>query len=567
MLDYDQRIDEAPGARTAPQGSLKVYLSGLAAAIGLAARHKGLIVASALVCALAGFGLSKTLTPRYVASAQIYIDPHGLPGVDKDGTPPNEDSNGFINFVESQSLIVTSRLVLERVVANEKLDRDDEFGGGPSLWGRIFGGPSPGQKAAEESLNGAVAALASKITVHRPERTFIIDVSVKSRDPEKAARLANAVANAFIEVQSSMRSDSARQAKSSLTGRLETLRAQLIAAEKKVEDFKAENGLVGTREQTVTEQQLRDMNQQITLARTKVEEARSRYDQIQAARTRGGDIGAIAIGLNLASLTPLRAQQAEARQKLADLSTELGPLHPLVKDATARVAEANRAVDAELARVAQSAHSDYSQAKDFEASLNRQLEALKQQTLANDQTSVALRDLQREADAARSVYDFFVTRSRQTGDIQQVDADAPNIGSSHWRPRPRSAAFPRAPACLAAPGLSSALRRGSAWRCCGSGVTGRPRCRRPVRSGRPSLRNRSKRPKTAPIQKPKAGQACILQQVRPARPASAREAAGHCDNRAQFARTPRAAPIGRPHRPDRSRFRDVATQVRQCRVP
>jgi uncharacterized protein involved in exopolysaccharide biosynthesis len=461
MLDYGETVEESPGARTAPGGPRRSYLAILSAALSLFARNAALILIVAAVCAAAGFGLSKLLTPRYVATAQIYIDPHGLPGVDKEGTPQSEDSNGFINFVESQSLVITSRIVLERVVTSEKLDRDDEFVGAPSLWSRFFAS-APGAKPAAESLDAAIGALASRISVHRPERTFVIDLSVRSRDPEKAARLANAVANAFIEVQSSMRSDSARQTTTSLTGRLEALRGQLMAAEKRVEDFKAENGLVGTRDQTVAEQQLRDMNQQITVARTRVDEARSRYDQIQAARNRSADVGAIAVSLNLPSLSLLRGQQAEAKQKLADLSGQLGPKHPLVKDAGARVSAADRAVDAELARFAQSIRGDYARAKDLEASLSRQLDGLKQQSLANDQTSVGLRDLQREADAARNVYDLFVTRSRQTGDIQQVDANALNMRIISMASAPKDRAFPPSASLLGGAGLVLGLGLGFA---------------------------------------------------------------------------------------------------------
>lgn len=462
MLDYGQTVDDSPGASAAPRGSMRSYLAALPKAAELFARNWALILGVAGACAIAGFGVSKLLTPRYVATAQIYIDPHGLPGVDKEGTPQGEDSNGFINFVESQSLVITSRIVLERVAASEKLDRDDEFVGAPSLLSHLFAGAPRGGNPADDSLNAAVAALASRITVHRPERTFVIDLSVRSRDPEKAARLANAVANAFIEVQSSMRSDSARQTTTSLTNRLEALRAQLMAAEKRVEDFKAENGLVGTREQTVTEQQLKEMNQQITLARTRLEEARAHYDQIQAGRGRGGDVGALAVSLNLPSLAPLRAQQAEAAQKLADLSAELGPRHPLVKDAAARVSEANRAVEAELARFAQGVRNDYARAKELEASLGRQLDGLKQQSLANDQTSVGLRDLQREADAARNVYELFVTRSRQTGDIQQVDANALNMRIISMASAPKDRSFPPSASLLGGSGFIVGLGAGFA---------------------------------------------------------------------------------------------------------
>ena len=459
MLEYGHSAGSARSVQSAPATPLALSLTPLSTAARLFIRHRTLILILAGVGALAGVGLSKLLTPRYVATAQIYIDPHGLPGVDKDGTLSTEDSNGFINYVESQSLIITSRIVLERVVAKEKLDRDDEFVGTSSLTARLFQDGSP---TAEDSVDAAVRSLAGRIAAHRPERTFVIDLSMSSRDPEKASRLANAVANTFIEAQSDVRSEFARQATASLTAQLETLRSQLMAAEKRVEDFKAQNELVGARDRLVTDQQLTEMTAQVAAAHTRVEEARSRYDQILAARNRKNDIGAIAVGLNLASLPPLRALQAEARQKLADLSAELGPKHPLVKDAAARVAAADQVVDAELSRVAEGARNDLARARAVEASVSGDFDNLKRQTLSNGQTSVGLRDLQREADAARGVYELFVTRSRQTGNIQQFDALAPNIRIVSLASTPKERNFPPRSSLLGAAGLAFGVAAGFA---------------------------------------------------------------------------------------------------------
>jgi len=462
MLDYGKTAGDAAAAgppagdRRGPARPDAGSLS-LAQGLNIARRNTPLLLASALTCAVAALLASRALTPRYVATTQIYIDPRGLPGVDKDGAAPGQDSNGFINFVESQGLIITSQTVLEKVVASEKLDRDDEFVGSQSLLSHLTGA-AQGERASVENVNAAAGALGSRIQVRRPERTFVIDLSVSSRDPAKAAQLANATARAFIEVQAAMQSDAARQTTASLTGRLESLRQHVLEAETKVEDFKAQNGLIGVKDQLVSDQQLKDMTAQISLARTRMEEARSKAAEIASARKRGGDVGALASGLALPSLTPLRGQQAEARQKLADLRGELGPRHPLVRDAEARVAEANRAVDAELARFARSVEIEYARARDLEASLGHELERLKKQSSQDGQTSVGLRDLERDAEAARNVYELFVTRSRETGDIQQVGTTSMKIISLATPPKART--YPPGAGLLTAAGLLLGLGLG-----------------------------------------------------------------------------------------------------------
>jgi uncharacterized protein involved in exopolysaccharide biosynthesis/Mrp family chromosome partitioning ATPase len=415
----------------------------LALASGIARRHAVLIAATGVGCALLAFGASKLVTPRYVATAQIYVDPSAMQqGGDVQPIAPGQDSNGFVNYVESQVLIATSRSVLERVVKSENLEHDSEFS--PPTGSAFLGGGS-----GEDALSASVRALGANLQVRRPERTFVLDLSISSRDPARAAELANATARAYIDEVNAMHSDAAHQTGAAIAGRLESLRATVLEAEKSVEDYKAANGLVGTRDTLLVEQQLKDMNDQIVAAREKMSDAHARAEQIEIARRKGGNVGAIASQLNLTTLAPLRAQQAEAQQKYADAAAELGPRHPQVIDAQARVRAADAAVDAELARFAQSQRIDYARAKDLEAALTRQLDDLKRQTNADDQSMIGLRDLERKATAARDVYELFVNRSRDNGEIQQVEPTRTKIISEAAAPKNR--AFP--PSSLLLSGL------------------------------------------------------------------------------------------------------------------
>ena len=349
MLDYSAEARDASEREAVvakePRREGAVTIKGLAA-LGLRARI--LILFVAVVGGAIGFGLSKGLTPRYVAVAQIYLDPRSLPGLEGDN--PGQDSNGFINFVETQTRIIASQAVLERVVNVEHLVDDPEFAGAPSLLYRLFGvGARPTEA---ERLAGAVRALGSRVVVRRPERTFIIDIAATSDEAKKSARIANAVAQAYIDVRGSMHADAARQAASSFTSGLDSLRERVLGAEKAVENYKAHHGLVGTRELYVDEQRLKELNQQLTFARTRLEDTRSRYEQARRGSRSDADLADIAASMNLMTLNNARNQQAEAAQRLADLSADLGPQHPVVRNATARLAETKRLVASELGRVA-----------------------------------------------------------------------------------------------------------------------------------------------------------------------------------------------------------------------
>lgn len=422
MLDYSR----TPSPQTEPAAqNPPVARGGLALAdiLGLAARHTSLVLTTALACALVGALATKTLTPRYLATAQIYIDPRTLPVLDKE-TAQNSDSNGFINLVESQTHIVASQIVLEKVVTREKLESDAEFGGGSSLLAALLGTADADREARSAS---ALRTLASRVAVRRPERTFVIEVSVSAADGAKAARLANAVAQSYIASQGLLQSELAQQTESSLGGRLNALRDRLRADEARLEDYKARNGFVGTRTETVNEQQLKETNQQLTLARVRADEARARYDQVQQARRSGGDLSQIVEMLNVPSLVNLRAQQAEAAQKLADVSAELGPLHPTVHGAEARVAELRRQTERELSRIADALLKEQERSKGSVDAISRKLDELQQTAIVSGQASVKLRDLERDVEASRSLYESFLNRSRQAGELQQIEASNTHI--------------------------------------------------------------------------------------------------------------------------------------------
>ena len=414
-------------------------------------------------CALLAFGAGELLTPRYVATAQIYIDPSAMQGSDVQPIVPGQDSNSFVSYVESQALIAASQSVLDRVVKAQNLDRDPEFS--PSAGSSLFGRSMSADRNDEDAVAAAARALGERLQVERPERTFVLDISISSRDPARAAELANAAARAYIDEVDAMHADAAHQSGAEIAARLEALRARVAEAEKSVEDYKVANGLAGASDTLLVQQRLKDLNDRIVAARQRMSDAHARADQIEVARRKGGDVGADAAQLDLTRLRPLRAQQAEAHKKFVE-AAKLGPRHPQVIDAQARLRAADAAVVAEFARLAQIQRTDYAGAKALEASLTRQVDDLERQTNANDPSMIGLRDLERKASAARDVYELFVNRSRDTGETKQIEPRGAKIISTAAPPSTRT--FPPNSYLLAELGFLlglglgclSALRRG-----------------------------------------------------------------------------------------------------------
>src|SRR6478609_11370749 len=128
MLVFDQPIDQGKsGARaTAPASSgfdlLALFL--------LLWRRKTTIIAATLGCAIAAVVIGKSLSPKFTATAQLYVDPRELQLVDRELTPRAQDVSGMSMVVESQARLITSNSVLLQVIKQAGLENDAEFGGG-----------------------------------------------------------------------------------------------------------------------------------------------------------------------------------------------------------------------------------------------------------------------------------------------------------------------------------------------------------------------------------------------------------------------------------------------------
>src|SRR5258707_8482942 len=128
MLAYDQPISppKADAAPAQPRAAASFKVMDL---IRVLWRRKVAIAAAALICACAAVMIGKSLTPRYAATAQLYVDPRELQLVDRELTPRSQDISGLSMVVESQARLITSNNVLLRVIEDQNLEKDSEFGG------------------------------------------------------------------------------------------------------------------------------------------------------------------------------------------------------------------------------------------------------------------------------------------------------------------------------------------------------------------------------------------------------------------------------------------------------
>lgn len=465
MLDYNQPIDRA--RPEAPQQRPRAGFNVLEL-VNLLWRRKIAIAVAALLGATLAVTVGKSLAPRYTATAQLYVDPRELQLVDRELTPRAQDVSGMSMVVESQARLITSNSVLLQVIQQADLDKDPEFGGadGKGVMSSLLGliGLQPHAPSATEKKEVQLAALEAlnrHITIRKTEKSFIVDIEVWSTDPAKAAMLANTLTSAYLAESRNSQASAARRATNDLSGRLKELRERLRNAETGLATYKAQNNFVGTQDALISDQQLSASNQRLSAARAATMDAQARLDQIEASRRTTADAGANSEALQSPTIANLRAQYADARKKYAEQAGELGPRHPALRQTEKQVEDLKRTINEEIDRFAQSAKNDLTRARDFEASLSRALEAQKRQSVQLSQAAVRLRELEREADASRDVYQSFLKRSRETEEQETLNTSAARIIGEATVPQRRS--FPPAMSLFAMIGFIFGAIAASSW--------------------------------------------------------------------------------------------------------
>lgn len=206
-----------------------------------------------LIAAAIAFIYVLTAEPRFSATAQILIDTSGSP-IFKDKTGAAEPVFDTPQ-VESQIAVLRSETIARRVIEKLDLTADPEFqAAGPSIFRRALQGVRgllPGSSADQDGhaefvkSRAALATFQRNLDVRRLGLSYALDISFTSNDPEKAARIANTAAEAYVLDQVQSKASVAGQSSAWLEQRINELREQLNAAARAVQLFRGGRNLQG----------------------------------------------------------------------------------------------------------------------------------------------------------------------------------------------------------------------------------------------------------------------------------------------------------------------------------
>jgi capsular exopolysaccharide synthesis family protein len=313
-------------------------------------------------------------------------------------------------YFETQYKVIQSRAVAQRVVEKLQLGRDLRFLGLDQL-------KDPGRIEAAIAKLDPIDALQRRLQILPVKDSRVVRVQISDRDPKWAATLANAVAEAYITENLSVKTNTTQGASNWLEQQLSDLEAKLGKSSKELFAFKQAHDIVATTwedRQGMVTQQLVAINDALTRARVQKATLEARSEQIAAlgdALEKGEPSGeAFAIVAASRTVQELKVRLAEASVECAGMRDLYLKDFPKLQACEARLAAARNGLRQEVRTILNAARAEYSEVVQTERKLVGLLTATKSDAFGFNQYEQGYLELKRAHDNNQRLYDLVLQR-------------------------------------------------------------------------------------------------------------------------------------------------------------
>ena len=451
-----------PAAHRAGVGSTPDASSEIWGWLRLLNRHKVLIVGCGLVAVVMMALVVAQATPMYKASSRLILDTRTFKVLSTDAALSGVDTLNF-GAIQSELEVIQSEFVIGRVVDKLGLASNPDFNGTKppgvldmaldpirDLWnsglstllapapkpapvskaGQSAKPAAPASRGAAEAAGdprrqAAIGAVSGGLSVSLLGRTFVILVTSESPDGTMSARIANAVAEAYLADQIDTKNEANRRATEWLEQRLAELRRNLQVAEEAVASYRRDKGLAGSPEGAISSQTLSELNGRYTAARGRRIEKEARLVALSKASLNPGELANIPEVSGNTSLAALRIQDVDLTRKVAELASQLGDKHPKLVQVRNELQAVRARFVIETQRITLAVRAELDAAESEEADLKELVDKAAIISGAASEFEAEQKQLEREALSNRTLYESFLNRFkelREQQDIQRADA-------------------------------------------------------------------------------------------------------------------------------------------------
>lgn len=424
-------------------------------------RRRWLLLSSTILAITAGVVVHAVNQETvFEASAKIMIGMPNAPAIDLanlvTGMPVTTER------IQNEVQLLQSRSLARKVVVAAGLDLDPEYNPAlrpadetPSLISQVKAlipsraelsallGLDAYLPAAETADAGAASvdplrpvidAFLGDLTVWPEGRSHVINVSFEAKNPVRAAAVANALAETYLEDRLSTKLETSERASGWLEERIAALRVDAERKEAAVEAFRSEAGLVAGEGAGLVFERIAELNRELAVAKAAEVQALARYDKARdTLRSEGSD--AVPEVLGSPTVQQLRASEAVALATQAELGRDLGARHPRMMDIRAQLQSIRAQIAIETRRVLDSLENQYEVARSRTDRIEAEMDALESRIRDRNDGEAQLRVLERGAEAAQEVYRTFLMRANSSGHQEGIETADGRLISAAEVPR------------------------------------------------------------------------------------------------------------------------------------
>lgn len=391
-------------------------------------RHMVLIGIVSLVGLGCGVAYMLKTVPSYTAIARLVIDPEQARIASQDaytGTIIIEAAE-----VASKVEIVKSEAIALSVIRQLNLTEDPEIfentswraslrklgTGIASIFEADEEVPETAKVLDEEDLmRRAMAGFLSRVSVRRVGQSYILEIGYTSNDGAKAARTANAIANAYIKAGMNSKSEAARSGADWLEGRLIEVGRQAKTAALAVEEFRARNNIpqVGATS-SLEQQQISEINSQLLAAKANTAAEAAKLSTINRLLDGGIPDGYVDDALRSTSIYKLRDDALAATNRLNVLKSRYGESGAAVQAAEQEIAAFQQEISNELLRIQAVYKANVETAKTRERLLEIDFRTIVESGSEKNLARVELEELESRASTYRRMYESVLQQLMST---------------------------------------------------------------------------------------------------------------------------------------------------------
>ncbi len=411
---------------------------------------KWIIVISMLLAGVVALFTVSQMIPLYTSSAKVMFDIQNRSVVNVDQLVVSSAVNE--NTIQNQIEVLRSTSLINRVVNVLNLERNPQFNPAlrvvqPTLLDRVsekiaipqplldflttsevVEEPVPPRDAdavARRLRQSMINKLNYRLSLRPIQGSKVIVISFTSENPKLSAEIVNTIASQYIVDQLESKLEATRAATSWLSARVEELRIRVQSSEEAIQNAQTELALKTGQSLDITTQQLQALNVSLADARNATAAAERKYRQLSTVVTEGRDFGAISEFRASALIQENQIRETELLSQEITLRATVADGHPAIIRLVAQLDELRSSIRTEANRIVEASRFEWKAAQTQEVAIEQDVKTLEVTAREQARQEISIRQLEREAQASRVLYQNFLARMKETSrqeELQSADA-------------------------------------------------------------------------------------------------------------------------------------------------